>query len=53
MTADDGQDDDILAALASLRTRDVSRRHARRLRSRCHALLQAQSSSGNIGRDAE
>ena len=44
MTADhdDGQNDDILAAVASLRTVDVSQRHARRLRGRCHALLQAE-----------
>jgi hypothetical protein len=44
MTADrdDGQNDDILAAVASLRTRDVSPRHARRLRGRCHALLQSE-----------
>ena len=43
MTGDDGQNGHTLAALASLRTRDVSRRHARRLRSRCHALLQPQA----------
>ena len=44
MTADhdDGQHDDILAAVASLKTSDVSQRHARRLRSRCHTLLQAE-----------
>jgi hypothetical protein len=44
MTADhgDGQNDDILAAVASLRTIDVSQRRARRLRNRCHALLQAE-----------
>lgn len=35
-----GQHDDILAAVASLRTPDVSQRRARRLRGRCHALLQ-------------
>jgi hypothetical protein len=38
----DGQDDDILAAVASLRTPDVSERRARRLRRRCHARLQAR-----------
>jgi hypothetical protein len=38
----DGQNDDILAAVASLRTPDVSLRRAHRLRRRCHALLQAQ-----------
>ena len=44
MTADhdDGLNDDILAAVASLRTGDVSQRHARRLRSLCHALLQTE-----------
>src|SRR3954468_14439099 len=43
MTVDDEQNDPTLAALSSLRTRDVSPRHAHRLRRRCHALLQAQS----------
>ena len=43
MTGDDGQNGDPLAALASLRTCDVSRRHARRLRRRCHAVLQPAS----------
>ena len=44
MTTDhaDGPNDDTLAAVASLRTPDVSPRRARRLRRRCHALLQAQ-----------
>ena len=42
MTVDDGQNGHTLAALASLRTYDVSQRHARRLRRRCHALLQPQ-----------
>ncbi len=47
MTADhdDGQSDDILAAVAGLRTVDISQRHARRLRGRCHDLLQAQPRS--------
>jgi len=42
MTVDhaDGQNDDILAAVASLRTYDVSPRRTRRLRRRCHAMLQ-------------
>ena len=42
MTADhdDGQNDEILDAVASLRTFDVSQRHARRLRHRYHARLQ-------------
>ena len=39
---DDGQNDDILAAVASLRTFDVSQRRAGRTRRRCHAVLQAQ-----------
>jgi hypothetical protein len=45
MTTDhaDQQNDDILAAVASLRTPDVSQRRARGLRRRCHVLLQAQS----------
>ena len=43
MTGDRRAERSHLAALASLRTRDVSRRHARRLRSRCHALLQPQA----------
>ena len=44
MTTDqaDGHDDDILAAVASLRTPDVSQRRARDLRRRCHAGLQGQ-----------
>ena len=39
MTVDDGQNDDILAAMAALRPHDVSQRHAQRLRRRCHARL--------------
>jgi hypothetical protein len=42
MTVDDGHDDPTLAAVASLRTHDVSLRRRQRLRRRCHALLQAQ-----------
>jgi hypothetical protein len=45
MSVDDGPSNDTLAALASLTTCDVSRRHARRLRSRCHALLQRQATA--------
>jgi len=41
MTVHDGQDDQSLAALAELRTYDVPRRHAVRLRTQCHAALQA------------
>lgn len=40
MTIDDGRNDQTLAAVARLRTYDVSQRHAHRLRRRCHALLQ-------------
>jgi hypothetical protein len=43
MTFDDEQRDRYLAALAELRTYDVPQRHAGRLRSRCHAVLQSQS----------
>jgi len=43
MTFDDGQNDRSLAAVAGLRTYDVSQRRTQRLRSRCHALLQAQA----------
>jgi hypothetical protein len=42
MTVDDGQDDDLLAAVARLGTRDVSQRRANRLRRRCHAVLHAE-----------
>ena len=43
MTLNDRQNDHTLATVASLRKYDVSERHAERLRSRCHALLQSQS----------
>ena len=39
---DDHSEDDVLASLADLRRRDVSPARARRLRRRCHALLQAE-----------
>ena len=39
---DDKPDDDFLASLARLRTRDVSQRRSARLRRRCHAMLQAE-----------
>ena len=42
MTVDDGQDDDSLVRLASLRTYDVSSRRARQLRRRCHAVLEME-----------
>jgi hypothetical protein len=43
MTLDDGPDDRTLDAIASLPAYDVSGRHARRLRRRCHARLQTQA----------
>jgi hypothetical protein len=41
---DDNPDADLLASLASLRACDVSHRRSRRLRRRCHAMLQAEPS---------
>jgi hypothetical protein len=41
---DDKPDDDVLASLARLRTCDISQRRSRRLRRRCHAMLQAEPS---------
>jgi hypothetical protein len=40
---DNPQDDRVLATVASLGTYDVSQRHTRVLRSRCHALLRTRS----------
>jgi hypothetical protein len=42
MSVDDRENDDVLDAVADLRTHDVSRRRADRLRRRYHALLQPQ-----------
>jgi hypothetical protein len=39
---DDQPDDDFVASLASLRSRDVSQRRSRQLRRRCHAVLRAE-----------
>lgn len=39
---DDEQDDDFHASLASLRHWDVSHARARKLRRRCHAILQTE-----------
>jgi hypothetical protein len=39
MTVDDGPDDRSLEIVATLRTYDVSDRHARQLRRRCHDVL--------------
>jgi hypothetical protein len=47
MSLDDAPDDDVLASLAGLRTRDVSPTHARRLRQRCHARLSIDARSDN------
>jgi hypothetical protein len=45
MTVDrDDKPDDVLASLARLRTCDVSQPRSRRLRRRCHAVLQAEPS---------
>ena len=41
---DDKPDDEVLGSLAGLRAWDVSQRHSRRLRRRCHVMLQAQPS---------
>ena len=43
MTVDDGRNDHLFDAVAGLSASDVSARHARRLRERCHALLQTRS----------
>jgi hypothetical protein len=43
MTLDDSEHDPTAGMLASLKTYDVSSRHADRLRTRCHAQLQAQT----------
>ncbi len=40
MTVDDEEQDRILASVAGLRTYDVSERRVRRLRRRCHTVLQ-------------
>jgi len=40
MTVDDDEDDPTLGAVAKLSAYDVSQRHTRRLRHRCHAVLQ-------------
>jgi hypothetical protein len=42
MTVDLDDQQDVLASLARLRTCDVSLRHSRQLRRRCHAMLQAE-----------
>jgi hypothetical protein len=43
MTGDERPNDRVLDVVASLRTHDVSERHARRLRRRCHARLRTQA----------
>jgi hypothetical protein len=42
MNLDDRQNDPLMAAVAGLRTYDVSERHAQRLRSRCHVRLRGE-----------
>jgi len=42
MTFDDNLNDHVLAAVANLRTHDVSQRHTDRLRRRCHVVLLAE-----------
>jgi hypothetical protein len=42
----DEENDPLLDAVASLRTCDVSQRHARRVRRQCHRMLQAPASTG-------
>jgi hypothetical protein len=39
----DRQGDEVLAIVASLKTRDVSQRHADHLRNQCHTELQART----------
>ena len=43
MNLDDEQDDSLMAAVAGLRTYDVSRRRADRLRNQCHARLRGEA----------
>ena len=43
MTSHDRQEEGALAALVSLRTHDVSRDRADRVRRRCHVVLQARA----------
>ena len=43
MTGDERPNDRVLDVVASLRIHDVSERHVRRLRRRCHARLQSQA----------
>jgi hypothetical protein len=42
------ENDRLLESIARLRTYDVSQRHTVRLRSRCHALLQAQPRAHDV-----
>ena len=43
MTPDDVDNDHVLSLAASLKTRDVDRRRAERLRARCHASMRARA----------
>jgi hypothetical protein len=47
---DEQPDDDVLASLARLRSRDVSQRRSRQLRRRCHAMLQAEPPATSVSR---
>ena len=47
MTVDERPGDRTLDAIASLPAYDVSERHARRLRRRCHARLQTQADASH------
>jgi hypothetical protein len=47
MRTNDRPDDAVLSALRTLRSCDVNRARAERLRARCHRTLAAQESSGH------
>ena len=53
MNVEDGQNDQVLTAIASLKTYDVSRRHTTRLRHRCHARLRSERPPGTSGARSE
>jgi hypothetical protein len=50
MTVDDGEADPTLGAVARLSAYDVSQRHTRRLRRRCHAVLQPPGQERSVPR---
>ena len=49
MNLDDGQNDPLMAAVAGLRTYDVSERQAQRLRNRCHTRLRSEPRNASVG----